>query len=137
MGQEKSYPPIDISVLLVQCRPHQLSVKFKNLVHSIFRNENSTLEINMSHFRVLHWQQWQPPASAPENLNLLILKAITNRIESLNKKDSSIQLDIRIFWPLGYFWNLGTKSQKEKLLKFTKILNYIKSLFIIFCVKMS
>ena len=47
------------------CRPQLLSVKFENLVHSIFRNENSTLEINVSHFEVLHWQQWQPPASAP------------------------------------------------------------------------
>ena len=49
----------------VQCRPHLLLVKFENLVHSFFRNENSTLEINVSHFGVLHWQQWQPPASAP------------------------------------------------------------------------
>ena len=48
-----------------QCRPQQLSVKFENLVHSIFRNEDSALEINVSHFGVLHWQQWQPPASAP------------------------------------------------------------------------
>ena len=42
-----------------------LLVKFEDLVLSIFRNENSTLEINVSHFGVLHWQQWQPPASAP------------------------------------------------------------------------
>ena len=48
-----------------QCRPQLLSVKFENLVQSIFRNENSTLEINVSHFRVLHWQHWQHPASAP------------------------------------------------------------------------
>ena len=34
----------------LQCRPHLLSVKFENLVHSIFRNENSALEINVSHF---------------------------------------------------------------------------------------
>ena len=39
-----------------QCRPQLLSVKFENLVHSIFRNENSTLEINVSHFGVLHWK---------------------------------------------------------------------------------
>ena len=55
----------DVSVSQ-QCRPQLLSVKFENLVHIIFRNENSTLEINVSHFGVLHWQQWQPPASAPE-----------------------------------------------------------------------
>ena len=24
----------------------------------------------MSHFRVLHWQQWQPPASAPDPFNI-------------------------------------------------------------------
>ena len=40
-------------------------VKFEILAHSIFRNKNSTLEINVSHFGVLHWQQWKPPASAP------------------------------------------------------------------------
>ena len=63
MGQQqKLYPPTDISVPL-QCHPQQLSVRFENLVHSIFRNENSFMEINMSYFRVLHWQQWQSPAS--------------------------------------------------------------------------
>ena len=63
--QEKLYPPTDVSVSQ-QCHPQLLSVKFENLVHSIFRNENSTLEINVSHFRMLHWQQWQLPASAPD-----------------------------------------------------------------------
>ena len=57
----------------MQCLPHLLLVKFVVhssqyfLVHSFFRNENSTLEINVSHFGVLHWQQWQTPASAPVN----------------------------------------------------------------------
>ena len=50
----------------LQCRPELLLVEFENLVHSIFGNINSSLEINLSHFGVLHWQQWQPPASAPE-----------------------------------------------------------------------
>ena len=63
-GQEKLYPPTDVSVPL-QCHAQLLSVKFENLVHSIFRNENSTMEINESYFVVLHWQQWQPAASAP------------------------------------------------------------------------
>ena len=62
--QEKLYPPTDVSVSQ-QRLPQLLSTKFENLVHSIFRNETSTLEINFSHFGVLHWQQWQPPASAP------------------------------------------------------------------------
>ena len=30
-----------------------------------FRNENLALEINVNHFGVLNWQQWQPSASAP------------------------------------------------------------------------
>ena len=65
MGQQqKLYPPTDISVPL-QCHPQQLSVRFENLVHSIFKNENSSMEINMSYFRVLHWQQWQSLASGP------------------------------------------------------------------------
>ena len=51
--------PISASCSL-QCCPHLLSVKFENLVHSFFRNENSTLVINARHFGVLHWQQWQP-----------------------------------------------------------------------------
>ena len=49
----------------LQCRPHLLSVKFENLVHRFSRNENSNLEINVSRFELLRWQQWQPPASAP------------------------------------------------------------------------
>ena len=60
----KLYPPTDVSVSQ-QRRPQLLSAKFENLVQSIIRNETSTLEINVSHFGVLHWQQWQPPASAP------------------------------------------------------------------------
>ena len=57
---------------------------------------------------------------------------------------SGIQLDgIDTFCLLGYFWGwrywhiLGSKITQEKLLKFTKVLNYIKSLCIIFCVKMT
>ena len=56
---------------LLQCRPHLSSVKFENLVQSCFRNENSTLEINMSHFGVLHCHQWQPPTSASESIKWL------------------------------------------------------------------
>ena len=56
---------------LLQCHSQLLSVKFENLVHSIFRNENSTVEINVNHFGVLHWQQWQPPAFAPEDTHNL------------------------------------------------------------------
>ena len=55
----------------------------ENLVHSIFRNESSTLEINVSHFWVLHWQQWQPPASAPVNfVNLTSLNFEVDRDSS-------------------------------------------------------
>ena len=50
--QEKLYLPTDVSVLQ-QSRPQLLSGKFENLVHSIFRNENSTLGINVSYFWVL------------------------------------------------------------------------------------
>ena len=66
--QEKLYSPTNVSVSQ-QRRPQLLSANFENLVHSIFRNETSTLEINVSHFGVLHWQQWQPPASAPDFCN--------------------------------------------------------------------
>ena len=45
----------------LHCCPHILLVKFENLVHSTFRNKNSNLEINVGHFGVLYWQQWQPP----------------------------------------------------------------------------
>ena len=62
----KIVSPTDVSVSL-QCRPQLLLVKFENLVRSISRNEKSTLEINVSHFWVLQWQQWQLPASAPES----------------------------------------------------------------------
>ena len=66
--QEKLYPPTDLSVPL-QCHPQLLSVKFEDLVHSSFRNESSSMEINVSYFGVLHWQQWQTPASASEVLS--------------------------------------------------------------------
>ena len=42
-------PPSDASVAL-QGHPQLLSVRFENLVHSIFRSENSTMEINVSNF---------------------------------------------------------------------------------------
>ena len=67
--QEKLYPPTDVSVSQ-QCCPQLPSVKFENLVHSIFISENSTLEINVSHFGVPHWQQWQPPAPASEDKDI-------------------------------------------------------------------
>ena len=49
----------------LQCRQHLRLVKFENLVHRLFRNKNPNLGINVSHFGVLHWQQWWPPASTP------------------------------------------------------------------------
>ena len=54
--QEKLYPPTDVSISL-QCRPQLLLVKFENLVHSTFRNKNSTLEMDVSHLGMLHLQQ--------------------------------------------------------------------------------
>ena len=47
----------------LQCCSQLLSFKLENLPHTIFRNGNSTLEINVTHFVVLHWQQCQPLAS--------------------------------------------------------------------------
>ena len=44
--------------------------KFENLIHKMSRIENSTLEINVSLFRVL---QWQPPASAPAYTHSLLM----------------------------------------------------------------
>ena len=49
-----------ISISL-QCRPQLLLVRFQNLAQSIFKNENSALKINVSHFGKLLWQQWQSP----------------------------------------------------------------------------
>ena len=67
---------------LAAVSPTILSVKFENIVHSIFRKENSTLKINVSHFRVLHWQQWQPPASVPYSTSIFsfIMAMISNFI---------------------------------------------------------
>ena len=59
----KMCPPADVSFPR-QCHKKLLSFNFKNPVHSIFRNKNSTLEINVSHFKALHLQQWKPSASA-------------------------------------------------------------------------
>ena len=44
------------------CHAQLVSIKFENLVHSIFRKEKS-------YFGVLHcqqWRQWQHPTSAPD-----------------------------------------------------------------------
>ena len=58
LGQQgKLYPPTNISALL-QCHPHLVLVKCEKLVYSISTKENS-------YFGVMHWQQWQPPASTP------------------------------------------------------------------------
>ena len=62
----KNVPPAYGSIS-PQCRPQLLSDRFENVIHNIFRSANSTLEINVRLFGVLHWQQLQPPASAPEN----------------------------------------------------------------------
>ena len=59
---KKLYPPTNVSILL-QCRHNYFLVKFENFVHSILRNKSSALVINISHFGVLCWQQWQPLAS--------------------------------------------------------------------------
>ena len=57
LGQQgKLYPPTNISALL-QCHPHLVLVKCEKLVYSISTKENS-------YFGVMHWQQWQPPASS-------------------------------------------------------------------------
>ena len=83
--QEKLYPPTDVNVWL-QCRPQLLLVNFENLAHKIFRNKSSTLEINVSHFGVLHWRQWQPPASAPSlSVNLLPLHLVRKILRFLVK----------------------------------------------------
>ena len=79
----------DVSVSQ-QCYPQLLSVKFENLVHSIFRNENSTLEINVSHFGVVHWQQWQPPASAPDFINIVIFYILHGLVLSETLRFSSL-----------------------------------------------
>ena len=83
--QKKLYPPTDISIWL-QCRPQLLLAKFRTLF--IFRNKNFTLEMNVSHFEVLHWQQWKPSASSTGHR--LILLADQQRIESATVKVFSV-----------------------------------------------
>ena len=64
----KNVPPIIDSVSL-ECHPQLLSDRFENLIHNISRYKNSTLEIDVSLFGVLHWQQWQSNTSAPEDIS--------------------------------------------------------------------
>ena len=61
---QKNVAPTDGSVS-PQCRPQLHLDRFENLIQNILRNEDSTLEINVSLLGVLHQQQWQPTASAP------------------------------------------------------------------------
>ena len=59
--------------------------------------ETKTLEINVSHFGVLHWQQWQPPASALDR-NVLKFRRIFQKcfnwfqIRVFIKDDNSVTL---------------------------------------------
>ena len=71
---------------MMQRRPQLLLGKFRTLF--IFRKENSTLEMNVSHFEVLHWQQWKPSASATGHR--LILSADEQKIESATVKVFSV-----------------------------------------------
>ena len=72
--------PMSVSCSL-QCRPQLLWVKSENPVCSSFRNENSSLEINVSHFGVLYWQQWQPSASASDVANVFSTFIKLNNIQ--------------------------------------------------------
>ena len=66
MGQEKLYLPTErLAHCSVTHTYFQSSLRI--LFTVFFGNENSTLEINVNHFGVLHWQQWQTPASAPHS----------------------------------------------------------------------
>ena len=69
--QEKLYPPTDVSVSQ-QCRPQLRSVRFEDLVHNIFRNENLTLEINVSHFGVTSFPCIRPCGDSECNEELSI-----------------------------------------------------------------
>ena len=53
------YPPTSVSISL-QCCPDLILVRFENLVHNIFRNKKSTLEINVSNFGVRHCSSGSP-----------------------------------------------------------------------------
>ena len=81
--QEKSYPSTDVSVSL-QCHVQLILVKFENFVHSIFRNGNSTMEINARHLQLLHCQQWQPPPPPLVSVSVyersLLLETSTTKI---------------------------------------------------------
>ena len=126
----------------LQCRPHLLSVKFENLVHRFSRNENSNLEINVSRFELLCWQQWQPPASTP-GFSLLLdilgnmcivticysLCDVTNFeaklsffIKPFSYKTSKVRTKTEIFQEWKYFstWNKSHFSSFLKGLHWSK-----------------
>ena len=50
--QETLYPSTHVRAS-PQCRPQLILVKFENLIHSIFKNEKSALEINVRHLSAL------------------------------------------------------------------------------------
>ena len=103
--QEKLCPLTDVSVSL-QCRPQLLPVRSENLVNNILKNEISTLELNLRHFGVLHWQQWQPPASAPAS----------NRIEACHRISKKISTVIVTFsWRKDCQQVLAAKMDLRKI----------------------
>ena len=50
--QETLYPSTHVRAS-PQCRPQLILVKFENLIHSIFKNEKSALEIHVRHLSAL------------------------------------------------------------------------------------
>ena len=123
MTIQKNVPPAYDSISL-QCLPQLLSDRFENLIHNILRNESSTLEINVSLFGVLHWQQWQAPTSTP---GLLVFKNLVARtpapvsikkgmVYSRKKQTGGWGLFWKPFWNFSLFYFTPVNSRKNKAL---------------------
>ena len=88
--QEKLHPSTDVSILLL-CSLQLLPLRFKNNVHNIFINKNSTLEINVIHFRCCI-------GSNGNSLDPLLINFIEEPMATLSsyKKCLKTQLDFNL-----------------------------------------
>ena len=94
----KNVPPAYGSIS-PQCRPQLLSDRFENLINKIFRNENSTLKINVSLFGCCIGSSWSPlliPGSVGK-IGKFIAKINGTSLQVLTRC-----MNTKIFWKVSW-----------------------------------
>ena len=94
----KTVPPAYGSISR-QCRLQLLSERFQNLIHNIFRNENSTLEINVSLFGVLLGSSGSLLHSPLIGIRIIFIRITKHKNnESLFSMLGQPSINLNFFW---------------------------------------